>query len=193
MIKLLLLFLFTSIGTISFAQSADTFSISGRAVSAYSSKPIGGGSVIIAKGIGTTCDTAGRFSILGLHQDKYKLSFRSLGYAGKDTVITIEGKSIRNLVVSMPVDCKYFNRQKAIKDIKNKKAILFVNGRESERDQKVNNLFQTKYSIQLRFNNFEVASEDCMGIYNQPVIEHLDKVYGKEWRNDLGVSVFGLR
>lgn len=136
---------------------------------------------------------AGEFSILGRHPGKYKLSFSSIGYKKKDTIITIEGKNISGLVLSVSVDCKRFNNKKAIKDLDRKKAILFVNSRESARDLAADQLFQTKYGIQLKYGGFEVSTEDCMVIYNRVVIEHLDKEYGKKWRDDLQESIFGLR
>lgn len=188
--KLLLLFFITFIGNAIFAQRIDTFSISGKAVSKYSGKPIRGASIIINKNNGTTCDTAGRFSIWNLDKGKYKLSVRSLGFERKDTVIILEDKNIRDLVLSVSTDCKYYNRKKAIKDIKHKTATLFV---KSQADLETNKLFQTKYGIQLQYKDFGGVTEGCMTIYNNTVIENLDKTFGKEWRDDLKVSVVGLR
>ena len=190
MFRLLTLFFITFIVNATFAQRTDTFSISGKAVSEYSGKPIRGASIIIDKNSGTTCDTAGRFSIPGLHQGKYKLSFRCIDFERKDTVITLEDKSIQDFVLNVPTDCNYYNHKKAIKDIKHKKAILFVEGQP---DPKADNLFHTKYSVQLQYNNLESSTDDCMTIYNNTVVEHLDKTFGKEWRDDLKVRLIGLR
>ncbi|MEO8961682.1 MAG: carboxypeptidase-like regulatory domain-containing protein [Ginsengibacter sp.] len=193
MIKLLTLFLLIFIGTMALAQSVETFSISGNAVSKYSGMPIRGSSVIIAKNKGTTSNKAGEFLISGVHQGKYKLSFYSFDYKRKDTVITLEGKSIRDLVLSIPVDYKNFNNKKVIKDTKRKIAILFVNWRESKQDLNADKLFQTKYDIRLKYDGFEVATEHCMRIYNRAVIGYLDEVYGEKWRDDLQGSIYGLR
>ena len=190
MFKLLILFFITNIGNVTFAQRSDTFSISGRAISKYSSEPIKGASIIIDKNSGTTCDTAGRFSISGLHQGTYKLSFRCIDFERKDTVIILKDKSIQDLVLKVPTDCNYYNHKKAIKDIKHKKTILFV---ETQPDPKVDNLFHTKYAVQLQYNNLESPTDDCITIYNNTVVEHLDKTFGKEWRDDLKVKLIGLR
>ena len=190
MFKLLILFFISFIGNSTFAQRTDTFSISGKAVSKYSGKPIRGASIIIDKNTGTTCDTAGRFSIWNLDKGKYKLSVRSLGFERKDTVIILADKHIRDLVLSVSTDCKYYSREKAIKDIKHKRANLFV---ESQPDLETNKLFQKKYGIQLQYKDFGGTTEDCMTIYNNTVIEHLDKTFGKEWRDELKVSLIGLR
>jgi hypothetical protein len=190
MFKLLTLFFITFIGNSTSAQRTDTFSLSGKAVSKYSDKPIRGASIIIDKNTATTSDTAGRFSIWNLEKGKYKLSVRSLGLDRKDTVIILDDKNIRDLVLSVSTDCKYYNRKTAIKDIKHKKATLFV---ESQPNLETNKLFQTKYGIQLQYKDFEGATEDCMTIYNNTIIDHLNKTFGKEWRDVLKVNLIGLR
>ena len=167
MFKLLPLFFITFIGNATFAQRTDTFSISGKAVSKYSGKPIRGASIIIDKNTGTTCDTAGRFSLWNLDKGKYELSVRSLGFERKDTVVILEDKNIRDLVLSVSTDCKYYNRKKAIKDIEHKRATLFV---ENQQNQETNKLFQTKYGIQLQYKVFGGVTEDCMIIYNNKII-----------------------
>jgi hypothetical protein len=190
MFKLLTLFFITLIGNVTFAQRTDTFSISGKAISKYSGEPIRGASIIIDKNSGTTFDTAGRFSISGLNRGTYKLSFHCIDFKRKDTVITLQEKSIQNLVLNIATDCKYYNHKKAINDIKHKKTTLFV---ESQPDPKVDNLFRTKYGVQLQFNNLRSPTDDCIAIYNNTVAKHLDKTFGKEWRDDLKVKLIGMR
>lgn len=140
---------------------------------------------MIGKNIGTSCDTTGQFSISGLRKGKYRLSFRCLDYKNKDTVITIENQSIRNLVLTVAADCKSFNRRKAIKDIKHGKAVLFVNTKASQSDQLANKKFKEKYGIGFEFNDFILPAEECLTIYNQTVFEYLDSKFGKQWRNEI--------
>ena len=148
---------------------------------------------MVDKNIGTSCDSAGQFSISGLRQGMYKLSFRCPDYDKKDTVIAIGNRSIKDLVLTVPADCKSFNKQKAVKDIKQGKAILFVNAKTNQSDQPANKQFKEKYGIGFEFNDFGLPSEDCMIIYNQTVFEYLDSRFGKQWRGEIKVIAVGFR
>lgn len=193
MLKLITTFLLTTIAILTIAQNADSFSISGKVISANSGKPIVAASIIIDKNNGTFSDTEGNFLIRGIQNGKYKLSFRCIDFAKKDTLVTIENQSIKDLVLTVPANCKSYNERKAIKDIKQEKAIVFVNIKLSQSNPTANKQFKDKYGIDFEFNDFGLPADDCMTIYNQIIFEYLDNQFGKQWRDEINENAVGLK
>lgn len=95
----------------------------------------------------------------------------------------------------MPIDkdCT-FNRERALKDIQNKKPSLLLQGgiisvvKASDKD------FEEKYKIS--FWDFGCVMSDnieCIIAYNKTIFEYLDKTFGKKWRQEIRKDVIGLR
>jgi hypothetical protein len=193
MLKLFTTFCLTLLTVQTYAQTADTFKISGTVISTNSGEPIPDGAIMISKTKGYKCDSLGNFTIYDLSLGQHKLSFSAFGYDNKDTVVSISGKDITNLKWTINTDCRKYSREKALKDIQSKKPTILLQG-GAPVVYTADKTFESKYKIS--FNDFGCVAADrqeCLSVYNKTVFDYLDKTYGKKWRKEIRKDAIGLR
>jgi len=193
MLKVLTTCCLTFLTSLAFAQTADTFKVSGTVISASNGEPIPDGAIMVTKTTGYKCDSSGRFTLYNLTAGQHKLTFSAFGYDSKDTTITIIG-DINNLRWTIYTDCWKYSKERALTDIKaNKAAILLQTGiapvvYTTDKD------FEKRYNVTFYDFGCVVADrQDCLIAYNRTVFEYLDKTYGKKWRKKIRRDAIGLK
>jgi hypothetical protein len=182
------------ITSISFSQeNKQSFRISGLVISARTGKPIPDAAVMFTESTGIVCDSNGYFKIFDLHPGIHKLKFTAWGYPEKDTVLSVSDTDIHDLIWRIETDCREYNREQALKDIKEKKpAVLFQSGGAVTANS--NDIsFQKKYKV--FFQDFGCIAGDwneCMIEYNKTIFNYLDKTYGKKWRREIRNDAIGF-
>src|SRR6476620_5137027 len=96
MFKFIMTYFFTLFIGLTFAQSSDTFKISGTITSLNSNQPISNATVMFTRAKGVLSDSLGRFTIYNLTKGQRKISFSASGYDNKDTEINIVDKGLDN-------------------------------------------------------------------------------------------------
>jgi len=194
MFKLLTTYCLTLISTLTFAQTADTFKITGTIISANSGEPIPDGTIMITKTKGYKCDSSGHFTIYNLPQGEHKISFSAFGYDNKDTIISISNTDITNFTWAIYTDCWKYSRERALKDIESKNLTILLQGGIAPVVYTTDKSFEIKYHI--TFNDFGCVADDrqeCLIAYNKTIFDFLDKTYGKKWRREIRKDAIGLR
>ena len=194
MLKLLLTYCLTLLASLTFAQTTDTFKVSGTVISANSGEPIPDGTIMITRTKGYKCDSLGRFTIYSLSLGQHKLSFSAFGYDKKDTVVNISAIDVTNFTWTIYTNCWKYSREKALKDIQSKKPMILLQGGIAPVVYNTDNIFESKY--QISFNDFGCVAGDrqeCLIAYNKTIFDYLDKTYGKKWRREIRKDAIGLR
>ncbi len=194
MLKLFMTYCLAFISSISFSQITATYKLSGTVISANSGEPIAYGSIKISRINGYLCDSLGNFTIYNLANGQHTLSYSSFGYENKDTVITISDTDINNFTWTIYTNCQKYNKERALKDIQNKKPVILLQGGIAPVWYKTDKEFGIKYKIS--FYDFGCVAGDyqeCLIIYNKTIFKYLDKTYGKEWRSEIRKDAIGLK
>lgn len=177
----------------SIAQNFDTFQVYGKIVSINSRKPIPNGTIMISNVKGYQSDSLGNFIISGLSKGEHKFTFNALGYDINDTVVKIENKNIQDFLWTINTQCKQYNREKALYDLKTNKAVLFVLNGTTQIIYISDGHFKKKYKINYAvYGDILPDNLDCLIAYNCTIFEYLDKKYNKKWRQSVRKDVIGL-
>lgn len=194
MLKLLTTYCVTFLVSFAFAQTTNTFKVSGTVISANSGDPISDGVIMITRTKGYKCDSSGRFTLYNLTQGQHKLSFSAFGYDSKDTIITITAADINNLTWSIYTDCWKYSKEKALKDIQANKAAILLQGGIAPVVYTTDKDFGRKYKV--TFYDFGCAAaerQECLTAYNKTIFEYLDNTFGKKWRKEVRKDAIGVK
>ncbi|MFZ1800390.1 MAG: carboxypeptidase-like regulatory domain-containing protein [Chitinophagaceae bacterium] len=192
MLKFILTDFLALLTFLTFAQKADTLHISGILISANSNKPISDGRINFSPKKAILSDSAGHFTINGLCKGQYKLSFSALGYDNRDTIINIKNANVDNIVWIIATDCPGFSAGKALKDIKENKALLLLYGSIAPVIGPADKEFKKKFGVAyMIFGDDETVREECKKLYNKVVFDYLDKKFGKKWREEVRKDIVG--
>lgn len=194
MLKFLTTYCLTLITLLTFAQTEDTFKISGTIISANSGEPIPDGVIMVTKTKGFKCDSLGRFTLYNLSKGQHKLTFSAFGYNNKDTIVIIADTDISNIRWTIYTDCWIFSRKKALEDIHDNNAAILLQGGISPIVYTTDKDFERKYKI--FFHDFGCVAADmqeCLIAYNKTVFEYLDSTFSKKWRKEIRKDAIGLK
>lgn len=195
MFKFITTYILSLLTLCSKAQNVDSFQISGIVVSAFDKTPIPDATIMFTKTKGYRSDSLGRFIIHGLTGGQHKLTFSALGYPTTDTTLMLDNGDITNFVWAINTVCNgQYNRRAALNDIKQGKANLLVPGGFAPVIYTTDKDFKAKYKIGYYvFGCIAPDMDECLTIYNQTIIEYLDRTFGKTWRKDVRKDVIGLK
>ena len=88
----------------------------------------------------------------------------------------------------------FYTRERALADIKNNTAKILVQGGIASVLYPADKAFLEKYKISYYiFGCVAPESGDCLNEYNKAVFDHLDKAFGKGWRNEVRKDAIALR
>ena len=194
MLKLVTTYCLTFIASLAFAQTTDTFKVSGTVISANSGELIPDGTIMISRTKGYKCDSLGRFTIFHLTQGQHKLTFSAFGYDTKDTVLNIFETDIVNFNWPIYSYCWKYSTETALKDIQSKRPMVLLQSGIAPGVYSSDNKFEIKYQISFREFGCVVADrQECLIAYNRTIFDYLDKTYGKKWRREIRRDAIGLR
>lgn len=192
--KLLATYCMTLLTSLAFAQTVDTFKISGTVISANSGEPIPLGFIMITRTKGYQCDSSGRFTLYNLATGHHKLSFSAFGYDSKDTILTITDGDINNLKWTIYTDCWKYSKKKAVKDIQSNEPTILLQGGIAPVVYATDKDFESKYKVTFYDLGCVAADrQECLIAYNRTIFEYLDKIYGKKWRKEIRKDAIGLK
>lgn len=191
----------------------DTFSIEGKVISGVNKKFLNE-ALVQAKGshqLITLTNESGLFRIDSLKKGKYVIEVVYGAYDRFDTTIFINDSSIKNLTIALNTQCK-FNRECALKDIKNSEVKLFLlsvsipRGKEIKSlflngsvslslvDVKTDTVFEKKYDLRYYyFSSCEIFIDECVDEYNQTIFAYLEEKNGKNWLYTVHKDVIALK
>jgi hypothetical protein len=194
MFKSILIFFPTIFGTLTFAQSADTFKIVGVITSSFTGEPISNAYVNYTKKNAVLTDSFGRFKINGLQARQYILSFSAFGYDNKDTTVTIFDSEQAISWTIHTDNCVHYSKICALRDIKNGKPVLLLQSGIAPIAFSTDKYFIKKYQVELYDLGCDASERlDCIVAYNQIIFEYLDKKYKGKWRADVRKDIIGLK
>lgn len=194
MLKHFATYFFAILGTLTFAQRTDTIKISGKVISANSSEGIPNATIMISRTNGFKCDSLGNFTIYNLSPGQNKLSFSALGYANKDTIVSVTDKDITNFKWIIYTDCLTYSREMALTDIQAKKPTILLHSGYAPVVYTTDKAFEKRFEI--KYFDFGCVAGDrleCLIAYNKTIFDYLDKTYGKRWRKEIRNDAIGLR
>ena len=152
-------------------------------------------------GTGFLSDSSGHFKINHLKKGKYHITFSFIGFQSCDTVLRIKNSSIDRLNIVLPLyyDKKEVSVKHARKTIKAGRPHLYA----YTEDEK-NTAFRTfcdKYNVDFIIYNPSLINRKLQGLnipqevlirYNREIFKHLDKTFGKSWRQELPPGIIGM-
>jgi len=176
-----------------FAQSAESFEISGTVISSYTDEPISGAAIVYSRQEAVLTDSLGHFTIHRLSKGRYKLAFTALGFDNHDTTINIDNTNVDISKWVITTNCPDFNVDKALKDIKGHEAKLLLYGSIAPSIAQSDKEFKKKFGVTyVIFGDDEITREECKKVYNRVVFNYLDKKFGDKWRKEVRQDVVGL-
>jgi hypothetical protein len=193
MLKFLVVLFLALVTDLTFAQTADSFQISGTAISANTNEPISEATIQFTKTKGVLTDSLGHFTIDGLRSGQYNLFFSALGYDSHDTTINVSNANISNLKWFITTDCPTFNIDKAFQDIKENKIKLFLHGSIAPISGIIDKDFTKEFGVAYYQPGDDETNfrEECMKVYNRVIFKYLDKKFGGKWRKKVRQDVIG--
>ena len=139
----------------------------------------------------TSTDSTGRYRFDGLSSGTYRL--RVLDYNANPTEfeVKLESKSIDDFTIIDSVDCQV-NAQVAETDWEDGNPRLFAFGGIAPTSQ----LHQTSAEKKYGFTYYEYGciapAEECIIQYNKIIISHLDRKFGRSWREEFRKDIVGM-
>lgn len=193
MVKLILTYCLTLVSCWTIAQTVETYNVVGKVISTNTGDPIPNGIISVSKKVRFVCDKHGKFSIPKLSNGEYKLSFSAFGYSSQDTIIYISNEDIQNFTWRIITDCNQYSNEKALKDINAKTPLILLQSGIASTFYENDKNFEEKFQISFHdFGCIPGDRSDCLIEYNKTIFDHLDKVYGKEWRKEIRKDAIGL-
>ncbi len=183
-----------------------TYSISGQVISEISKKPLIYSTSIKINIKGDTSKTVfldenGLFKILNITSGDYTLIMQTPDEAGnysyirKDTVLSINEKN-KNLIWILDCsycECRNFDKEGALNDIRNGKIKLVLCGGISPLFYKNQEEDEKKYGFTYYEFGCLPIEDECIEAYNDVIFDYLDKKFGNKWRFEVRKDVLGLR
>lgn len=140
----------------------------------------------------TEIDSAGHFRLTGISQGKNKLTFQLWdSILVLDTIVHVIN-DIKGFNFVQLFDCEV-NKYKANYDIRYGSPMLLVSGGLSPTFYQSDKKFEGKFGVTYMIYGCISPDLNCMIEYNQVVFDHLDQVYGKQWRRKVRKDVIGLK
>ena len=195
MFKILITYYLALLGSMTFAQSADTFKISGIVVSLNTSKSIPYGTIMVTPTKGYQSDSLGHFTIYNLSKGKHDLTFSAEGFDTIDTTVLITDKNIIDFKLRVFTDCysfPHFSEKTAERDISAGLPRLLLLGGISPIYYSDQKKFEKKFRVVYYDFGCTPDRNECILAYNRTVFAYLDKVYGDKWRKEVRKDVIGL-
>jgi hypothetical protein len=194
MLKVLVTYCFTVLTTLTFAQTADTFKVSGTLRSAYSKEPISDGVIMVTKTKGYKADSMGRFTLYDLSKGEHKLTFGAFGYDNKDTVVNVADANIYSFDWLILTKCEELNAERALLDIKQNKPKLYLQGGIAPVAMLTDQNFRKEFGVTYYdFGDDARIKQECMLLYNQTIFDYLDRRFGDKWRKKVRQDVIGYK
>ena len=95
-------------------------------------------------------------------------------------------------VIAQKADCVKYNRDKALKEIKNNSPKIVIVGGIVSAIRPGDEKFAIKYKVQFIDTGCVTEDNNCIAAYNKATFEYLDKKYGKKWRKYARKDLLGL-
>jgi hypothetical protein len=197
----LLLILLTIINISAKAQTL--YSVSGKILLADSSDCDSGPCAVTMRDqtgtmVAGTFDSNLHFELYGIKSGVYKLSVDTLNVFKMlhgDTLITIDNRSIGNIVLRAVAVCEVFTKEKALHDIHADSAILIMEpGLLRFKFSRAEKNFQRKYHVSYFYSGcFRYTHYSCLKTYNKIIFDYLDNHYGAKWHKRIADNVVGYK
>ncbi len=192
MIGLIILCLSTS--GISYSQSSDYFSISGKIklLAGFElTAPTEAYVTIKSANKFIIADSLGNYKIDSLRTGNYIIEVYGFGYQKTDTTINVS-KSIRDLDLLIVAECE-INKDIAQRDIDKNKPRLLLSGGIAPVIYLDQDKFEKKYGVKYFDYGCVIPSYECIEQYNKEIFRYLDNKFGNSWRREVRKDVIGLK
>jgi len=136
-------------------------------------------------------DSLGYFQLGNLLTGNYVIQIVGDGFRVKDTVISINEKSIENLDLLFVSNCD-INYEIAELDIKKGFPKLLILGGIVPIIELTQKQFEEKYGVKYFDFGCNTPAVECAIEYNKRVFQFLDIRFGKGWRSEVRKDVAGL-
>lgn len=141
--------------------------------------------------LGVLTDSLGNYLIKGLGSNKIKISLIGHGFKA-DTIVEIKNKSVEGFTILATTDCEV-NRLAAERDIRLRDVrLLLTTGLVPSAETPGDGDFEKQYKVTYYNYGYLSPAVECVIQYNRRIFEHLDSLYGTEWRSKVRKDVRGL-